>query len=258
MPNKPSQLQFKRNSKGQKCLVYTEDTVTKANDGGLKNMKSDRKIVGVYPSSNVSCCPVRLVEKYLSLCPNYYTKDNFYLQSLQKPTHNRWYASQVVGQNTLGKVIKQMLFNARTDGYFTGHSLRRSGMSRLFQAGVDRKLLKEMSGHKSDAVECYAITSDKQREKLCNIIAQKPQKSHSSSKEIDKNSENVAEKNGNVGLVEAKSNISLSQVTFKSHEEAKSKELPLHDIGTLITKIVEATGKLGKTTIKFEIEISNE
>ena len=132
MPEKCSQLQFKRNSAGQKCLVYTEDTVTKANDGGLKNMKSDRKIVWVYPSKNVNRCPVRLVQKYINLCPNYHKKANFYLKSLQKPRINQWYAGQVVGQNTLGKVIKTMLYDARIDGYFTGHSLRRSGTTRLF------------------------------------------------------------------------------------------------------------------------------
>ena len=79
MPDKPSQLQFKKNSKGQRCLVYSEDTVTKANDGGLKNMKSERKVVWDFPSSNINRCPVRLVDKYLSLCPRYYLKPNFYL-----------------------------------------------------------------------------------------------------------------------------------------------------------------------------------
>ena len=57
MPEKDSQIQFKLNSKGQRCMVYTEDTVTKANDGGLSNMKCERKIVWVCPSSNISRCP---------------------------------------------------------------------------------------------------------------------------------------------------------------------------------------------------------
>ena len=75
-----------------------------------------------------------------------------------------------MGQNSLAKVIKTMLHDSRIDGFFTGHSLRRSGTTRLFQAGVDRKLIKEMSGHRSDAVDCYAITSDDQRAKLSAII----------------------------------------------------------------------------------------
>ena len=82
-----SQLSFELNSKGTKCLVYREDSCTKTHDGGLKDMRNDRKIVWVYPNKeNVNRCPVRLVEKYISLCPGQGKKTNFYLQSRQKPT----------------------------------------------------------------------------------------------------------------------------------------------------------------------------
>ena len=68
MPDKKSQLQFEMSKVGDHCLVYYEDTSTKSDDGGLKNMKVDRKIVWVHPNkSDVNRCPVRLVEKYLSL-----------------------------------------------------------------------------------------------------------------------------------------------------------------------------------------------
>ena len=83
MPNKRSQLQFKMSELGDRCLVYYEDTGTKSNDSGLKQMPVDRKIVWVHPNKvNISRCPVRLVEKYLSLCPKFEKKENFYLQSL--------------------------------------------------------------------------------------------------------------------------------------------------------------------------------
>ena len=81
MPTQASQIQFERNSKGQKCLVYREDCVTKTHDGGINDMRRDRKVVWVYPSTNIERCPVRLVDKYLSLCPLYFRKSNFYLQS---------------------------------------------------------------------------------------------------------------------------------------------------------------------------------
>ena len=35
---KPSQFSFARNEKGEHCVVYREDTVTKTNDGGLAHM----------------------------------------------------------------------------------------------------------------------------------------------------------------------------------------------------------------------------
>ena len=120
MENGTSQLTFERNSKGDKCLVYREDSITKTHDGGLNDMRRERKIVWVFPSENKQRCPVRLVEKYLSLCPKNFTKrDNFYLQSLVKPSPKQWYGCQVVGQNTIGKVVKEMMSKANIEGFFT-------------------------------------------------------------------------------------------------------------------------------------------
>ena len=249
MPNQPSQLQLKKNSKGQRCLVYTEDTVTKANDGGLKNMKSDRKIVWVYPSSNINRCPVRLVEKYLSLCPPYYGKSNFYLQSLQKPTVNRWYAGQVVGQNTLAKTIKSMLHNAKIEGFFTGHSLRMAGMTRLFQAGVDRKIIKEMSGHRSDAVDCYSVTSDEQKETVSHILGSRPGESKTQKEHA---------RECKVESTEGKCIDSMSQISVKEGGNNKICSSSGADIGQLVSEIIDHTCKKGKTVIKVEIEISHD
>ena len=88
-PTLPSQLQFKRNDKGVRCLVYQEDTTTKTNDGGLSRMRKQRKTVWVYPSDNSVRCPVRLIDKYISLLPpvkNSTKKPNFISEVLRN-TH---------------------------------------------------------------------------------------------------------------------------------------------------------------------------
>ena len=84
-----------------------------------------------------------------------------------------WYKGQVVGSNTLGKVVKGLLHDARIDGYFTGHSLRRTGTTRLCQAGVQKKLVKEISGHWSDAIDAYQVTSHEQKKQISHILANK-------------------------------------------------------------------------------------
>ena len=68
-----------------------------------------------------------------------------------------------------------MMKTAEIEGYFTNHSARRTGSTRLFQAGVDRKLVKEATGHHSDAVDKYQLTSHEQRRHMSNILAKKPQ-----------------------------------------------------------------------------------
>ena len=170
---KPSQLQFKVDSNGVKCLVYKEDSVTKTNDGGLKHMRKERKVVWIHPSENVNRDPVRWVEKYISLCPPVTPKTkkfNFYLRSLEKPTPTRWYGEQIVGVNTIRSNVKTILKDANIDRYMTNHSLRRSSATRLFQNGVDKKLVKEFTGHVSDAVDKYQETSDTQRAQMSKII----------------------------------------------------------------------------------------
>ena len=155
---KPSQLTFERSPNGKRCLVYREDCVTKTNDGGLNSLKKDRKEVWVYPSENVKRCAVRLVDKYISLLPPVGPKTkkcNFYLRSLECPNPVQWYGEQVIGRHSLTSVVKELLKSAKLDGYFTNHSLRRSGTMRLFQAGVDRKIIKEYTGHQSDALDKY-------------------------------------------------------------------------------------------------------
>ena len=115
-----------------------------------------------------------IIDKYVSLCPEYSKKENLYLQSLANPTPACWYAKEVLGTNSIGKIIAKLMESARYEGFYSGHSLRWTGSTRLFQAGVQRKIVKECTGHRSDAVDKYQITSDEQRETVSEIIASKP------------------------------------------------------------------------------------
>ena len=125
MSYKKSQLQFITNPKGQRCVIYYEDTCTKTNNGGIDQRKVEPKVIWIYPNEfNINHCPVRLLEKYLGLCPKYEKKPNLYLQSRTKPSLKLWYSGQVVGSNTLSKVVKSLFEDGRIDGYFTGRSLR--------------------------------------------------------------------------------------------------------------------------------------
>ena len=98
-------------------------------------------------------------------------KDNFYLRNLERPNPAQWYSTQVVGRHTHTKVVASLLQDAKLDGNFTNHSLRRTSTTHLFQTGVDRKIVKEFTGHVSDAVDKYQITtSDEQKEKMSVIL----------------------------------------------------------------------------------------
>ena len=171
-PEKESQITFERDPNGVRCVVYREDKVSKTHDGGLKDMRRDRKEVWIHPNTKKPERDyVHLIEKYLGLCPPLYAKNNFYFQVLNKPTPACWYANQVMGEQSIGKIIGKVMENVGYEGFYSGHSLRRSGGSRLFNAGVQRKLIKECTGHSSDAVDQYQITSAEQRATMSNILA---------------------------------------------------------------------------------------
>ena len=209
-------------------------------------MRSDRKEVWVYPAANIERCCVRLVEKYLKLCPSNFKRSNFYLHSLPKPTPRQWYGEQVVGQTTLSKTVKRIFKDANIAGYFTNHSCRRSGTTRLFQAGVDRKLIKEITGHRSDAVDSYADTSDEQRQMISNIIASKPASGPTSTVSVPPPGE--TSKESKVDAVNVVKNCTCGGVS----------DLNAKNIGLVVDNIMSKLDQSGKTTIKFQIEITKE
>ena len=235
LPEKQSQIRFEKNSKGQECVVYREDSCTKTFDGGIGQMRKERKVVWIFPSKNIVHCPVRLIKKYISLCPaNYVKKPNFYLQNLKMPHPKQWYCREVVGQNRIKEVVKNLLSSANIDGYFTNHSLRRTGGSRLFQAGIV-----------SDAVDCYQIMSEEQRETISSVIA---------GQNVVKVTENTKEL-GECKAKEAQSKTDTGECNCscqRSHTSIGDK------ICEIVSKSIEENIRSGKTIIKVEIEITNE
>ena len=221
--------------------------VYKTHDGGIKDMKFDRKEVWVYPRNNLNRCPVRLAQKYLSLCPKYDRKHNFYLKSLTKPTPTQWYAEQVVGQNTLGKVIKGIMQNAGVEGFYTNHSARRTGGTRLFRAGVQRKLVKETTGHRSDAIDKYQITSDDQREQMSAIMA-------------NEGVSNVRE----ISQVPIEENSKREEVTISENVDKTEGKVSVQpnmqnlNVGEFVTQLLQGARQGGKNTIEITIKIHNE
>ena len=58
---------FELSTSGMKCLVYREDSISKTHDGGLKEMRSDRKEVLMFPSERSDRCCVCLIDMYFEI-----------------------------------------------------------------------------------------------------------------------------------------------------------------------------------------------
>lgn len=147
---------------GSNILRYTEDC-EKTRNGGLRDRNISPKIIDVYENDSERNI-VKIYKKYVSVRPQGKNCHSFYLQPLTEPKGNIWYKDQPMGENSLGEVIKKLFANASIEGHFTNHSLRRSKVTRLFQAGHEKENIKNQTGHKSDdGIMAYREFSDNEK-----------------------------------------------------------------------------------------------
>ena len=152
-------------------MLYSEG-VSKTNQGGLKH----RKLIprSSRANANAECperCVVRIVDTYMKRCPKDSLLNAFYLKPLQKfKGKSVWYSTVPLGHNKLNSMVKTMMSEAGVEGYYTNHSLRATAVSRLFQNDVDDKLIKGVTGHRSDALQGYRRETEEQLLKVSKIV----------------------------------------------------------------------------------------
>ena len=82
-----------------------------------------------------------------------------------------WFAAIPCGRNSLSKVVCEMFREAGSGEKKTNHSLRAAGVSQLFEAGVDEKIIQSRSGHRStDALRMYERITPAQQQAVLNIL----------------------------------------------------------------------------------------
>jgi hypothetical protein len=103
-------------------------------------------------------CPVRLFEMYLLKRPQG-APPAFYLAPIANTVSKLvWFKKMQVDESTIGKIMPAICKLSGIERR-TNHSLRAVGPTRMYEAGVDEQLIKERTGHTSDAVRVYKRTS---------------------------------------------------------------------------------------------------
>ncbi len=170
------QIQVKRDIDGTEFLAYTEDERSKTFQGGLYSCPKKSKIVPIHgnklrPDRDL----VRLYQKYISLLPANGKSQALYKFSVSPNRQSpcTWYTDKPLGVNSLKKVVKTIAQQAGLTGKFLNHSLRATTATRLYQGGVDEQTIKEVTGHKSDAVRMYKHSNTQVlREALRKIVSE--------------------------------------------------------------------------------------
>ena len=107
----------------------------------------------------------------MTLRPNGFASNGFYLQPLKQPRKDCWYQSKPIGHNPLSQVVKKLCDMARAKGYYTNHSLCRTCTTRLYQNGADEQQTMAITGHLSkDGVCTYKKISHDQEEKMNDMV----------------------------------------------------------------------------------------
>ena len=165
-----SQFTFMNDSKGKLYFRYIEDAGLKTNKGGLRQRKIEPKVVNVYQISDMERCPVRILYKYMMLLPKVRNCKKLYLQTKKKFNANVWFRDSPVGENKLRSFVKELCKNAGIPGFYSNHSLRATGATRMYRNDVEEQVIQEITGHRSLAVRAYKRTSDLQKEIACKTM----------------------------------------------------------------------------------------
>ena len=100
------------------------------------------------------------------------------MRPLDKPKGDVWYSSVPIGRNKLAQMVSDVCKEAGIQGHKSNHSLRATGATELFIAGVPEKIIQERTGHRS--IEClrmYERTTQKQQQAVSNILSEREETS---------------------------------------------------------------------------------
>lgn len=155
------------------CIIFDE-SVSKTFHGGLKDLKYTPRVV-----KHVCCtdnnaehfpCLVNCYSTYLENIKFLAEKvDAFYFHPNRDPGVFS-YQKAAMGINTLNKILPDMLCREAGLKRKTSHSLRVTCATRLFQESVPEKLIRERTGHRSNALFRYEKKSVEQERNVSDLL----------------------------------------------------------------------------------------
>ena len=161
-PGFDPQIIIKKNESGVKFLEYTKDFHSKTNQGGISDRKHHSKVVRTYGDSCQERNIVHLFEKYVRLLPQSGKSDALYkyAATVSKRNPQTWYIDKPIGINVLSKTVSNLMSRIGREGKFTNHSLQVSAATHMFNDGIEKQVVKEKTGHRSNAIRAYKRTAE--------------------------------------------------------------------------------------------------
>ena len=147
---------------------------SKNNRGGLQHRHVAVKDLKQY-DSNFPKSTYKLIQTYFEALKRCGIQEGaFYRRPLQPIAGKIRYAKVPIGVNSISQLLPNAAAAAGLKGNFTGHSGKVSCATALFQSDVDEQLIKERTGHRSDAVRIYKRTAIEQQRNISRLLDYSP------------------------------------------------------------------------------------
>ena len=100
--------------------------------------------------------------------------DAFYLRQVSKEVSKKdyWYECAPIGKEKLRKFVEAMCQEAGISEKKTNHSLHATDATALFSVGVPERLIRDVTGHQSNALHLYERPPLAQKEAVSGIHLQ--------------------------------------------------------------------------------------
>lgn len=169
-----TQLSFDEDSCGRYVKFTGRDN--KVYKGGLNDRKYVAKEVKQYDSDNPRSV-YKILELYIKClhsCGIFHGP--FYRRPLENITNQPRFGITPVGVNKIRQFLPQTAAIAELKGHFTAHSGKVTCATTLFHQNIDEQLIKDRTGHRSDAVRSYKRVSENQEKKVSAVLDPPPPK----------------------------------------------------------------------------------
>lgn len=140
--------------------------------GGISDRKMINKSIKQYDTDGNNRSIYKLLRRYIScLQDNGIFAGAFYRRPLHNIVENQpRFGKHPVGINSIRRFLPEAATRAELKGNFTGHSGKVTCATTLFQNNIDEQMIKDRTGHRSDAVRLYKRVHNSQVKKLSSIL----------------------------------------------------------------------------------------
>ena len=174
IPSQFSRVPLDKSVYNTKVYYQYTELASKNNQHRFKDINAQNKVNRAYALPGNQRCIVKILDKYLSLLPT--DAPYFYMRAYEEFRDEQAspvFTRQRVGVNTLKNVLPSLSKESGIGVHYTNHSLRATAITRMFNCGVEEKIIAETSGHKSTkALRVYEHPSEQQMKQVTSVINQ--------------------------------------------------------------------------------------